>query len=142
MHLRMQMHFGALVFQLLSWVQPILVQYHISIPPETFSGVIEMWHWTKNGLIWTCEIWGDKAKCSSKRTPTYFTEVVELVFFNLVWFWKSHLISGLRNIKIMFFLHLEKFYLLLATPRVFSGHGSFSLLDIWLVCTKYSFRVL
>ena len=27
-------------------------------------------------LIWTCEIWGDQVKCSSKRTPRYFTELV------------------------------------------------------------------
>ena len=27
-------------------------------------------------FIWTCEIWGDQVKCSSKRTPRYFTEVV------------------------------------------------------------------
>ena len=30
---------------------PILVQCHISIPPENvwFSGGVEMWHWTKMG---------------------------------------------------------------------------------------------
>ena len=27
-------------------------------------------------FIWTCEIWGDQVKCSSKRTPRYFREVV------------------------------------------------------------------
>ena len=27
-------------------------------------------------FIWTCEIWGDQVKCSSRRTPRYFTELV------------------------------------------------------------------
>ena len=27
-------------------------------------------------LIWTCEIWGDQVKCSSRTAPRYFTELV------------------------------------------------------------------
>ena len=37
-------------------------------------------------FIWTCEIWGEHIKCSCRRTPRYFTELVgnNLFLFSLI----------------------------------------------------------
>ena len=68
-------------------------------------------------FIWTCEICGDQVKCSSEGTLRYFTEVMANSLF----------LSSLI-LKELFFSDSEKFYLLLATLKVFSDHNSFSLL--------------
>ena len=83
-------------------------------------------------FIWRCEIWGDQVKCSSRRAPRYFTDLWEISFFHLVWSWKSYLILYFvfKTQQVLFFLYLERVYLLWAT-WVFShtaDHDSFSLL--------------
>ena len=55
---------------------------------ERLLGTLASWVFQLLGwlsFIWICEIWGDQIKFSSKRIPRYFTEIVELVFFRLVW---------------------------------------------------------
>ena len=54
----------------------------------------------------------------------------EIIFSRLVWSWKNYVILYFvfETQRVLFFLHLEKVYLLLATLRVFSDNNSFSLL--------------
>ena len=73
-------------------------------------------------FILTCDIWGDQVKCSTKRTPRYFTEIVGISIF--------------PTQRVLFFLHLEKVYLHLTVLRAFSDHDSFSLLIFPVNCLR------
>ena len=73
-------------------------------------------------FILTCHIWGDQVKCSTKKTPRYFTEIVKISIFSTQ--------------RVLFFLHLQKVYLHLAVLRAFSDHDSFSLLMFPVNCLR------
>ena len=92
-------------------------------------------------FIWTFEIWGDQVKFSSRRTPRYFTELVGNNLFPSSFILKESFsfVFCLQNTEVLFFLHLERVYLVLATLRVFSDHNSLSLLMFPGKCQRVMF---
>ena len=71
-----------------------------------------------------------KLKIHLKEHEDISQKLWEILFFNVVLSQKSYLILHFvfETERVLFFLHLEKVYLLLATLRVFSDHNSSSLL--------------